>query len=76
MRWVGGRGDDVAKIKRAVKQETLDRFAKKVSRRKNRSIEPKNSGPTGYAFAKVIGRLGSERSVHGTVLRRLKEPAG
>lgn len=65
----------MTKYTRAVKQETLDRFAEKVSRRKNRSIEPKNSGPTGYAFAKVIGRLGSERSVHGTVLRRLRETA-
>jgi hypothetical protein len=56
----------------AVKQETLDRFAKKVSRRKNRCVEPKNGGPSGYKFAKMIGRMGAEQQIHGSVIRRLR----
>lgn len=71
----GSGGKDKNMAKTAVKQETLDRFAKKVSRRKNRSVEPKNGGPTGYNFAKMVGRMGAERQIHGSVIRRLRVTA-
>jgi hypothetical protein len=70
---VDGRMDDV---KQVVRQETIERFAEKVSRRRNRGIEPRNGGPTAYDFAKMIGSIGTDYPVHGTVLRRFAKAKG
>ena len=60
----------------AVRKETIDRFSEKLSRVKDRSIEPKNGGPTAYSFALAIGEVGFSRTVHGTVLNRLASKRG
>ncbi|MEO9517548.1 MAG: hypothetical protein ABJH45_10185 [Paracoccaceae bacterium] len=52
-------------------------FGQRAARRTNRSVEPKNGGPTAPAFVKVVGTLAKDGEVRGTVLKRLrrKEPA-
>ena len=67
-----GRAIRFKMTKTAVRQETLDRFDKKVSRRANRCVEPKNHGPNGYEFAKMVGNLGVKREIHGSVIKRLR----
>ena len=59
------------KVAYVVRKETVDRFAEKLGRVKDRSVEPKNGGPTAYSFALAIGEVGYSRTVHGTVLNRL-----
>lgn len=51
---------------------TLRDFQRRSELRMNRSVEPKNVGPTRYSFAKVVGDLAKGGAVHGTVLKRLK----
>lgn len=52
-------------------------FGARAAKRKSRSVEPKNGGPTGPKFVKVVGQLAKDGQLHGTVLKRLrrKEPA-
>ena len=55
-----------------IRQETLDRFADKVGRVRDRSVEPKNGGPTAYSFALAVGAMGGSSALHGTVIKRLR----
>ena len=52
-------------------------FGMRAAKRKNRSVEPKNGGPNGPTFVKVVGALAKDGQVRGTVIKRLrrKEPA-
>lgn len=53
--------------------EVYQDFGERASRRKDRSVEPKNGGPTRSEFVQVLGRLSKQGEVRGTVLKRLRQ---
>jgi len=48
-------------------------FGDRASKRRDRSVEPKNGGPTRSQFVQVVGRLAKDGEVRGTVLKRLHQ---
>lgn len=58
--------------KEARGDETFQDFGLRARDQNDRSVEPKNHGPTGPAFVKVVGALARDGQVHGTVIKRLR----
>ncbi len=46
-------------------------FGARAAKCKNRSVEPRNGGPTRLKFVKVVGQLAKDGQLHGIVLKRL-----
>lgn len=55
-------------------RSSYQEFVIRAAKRKERATEPPNGGPSKVDFVQIVGSLAKDGKVHGTVLKRLRQP--